>query len=139
MGDLRWEVALSIVCHPKYAPNTSLDAAELVKEKEPVLTAYAQARADQIKSSWPRLPVLAGFAQAHYVPLLTWAALLRGPMSHKDLGERPLEAVLAGIHSGHIQSNGAQCVGRGRAGERGLCARGWFGWGQSVVERKSKG
>jgi hypothetical protein len=97
---------LGSVCDPSYLPNNGLLPAELIKEKFDVLTSYARLRVDQIKNSWPRLPILVAFAQNHYLPLSNWAALLNGPFRQKELGEQPLAAVLAAVTGGTIKQDG---------------------------------
>jgi hypothetical protein len=99
-GDLRWSVALDVLCSPAYPANAGLDTHDLAKSTIGVITAYARVRAEQIKSGWDPCPVLAAFAQSHRLPLVSWAALLSGPLLRKNIGERPLEAVVLAVSHG---------------------------------------
>lgn len=74
-----------------------------MKSTVDVITSYSRVRAEQIKSGWDKAPVLATFAQTHRLPLATWVSLLSGPsgpLLRKNIGERPLEAVLLAVNSG---------------------------------------
>jgi hypothetical protein len=99
-GDLRWSVALDVLCSSAYPANAGLDTQDLAKSTIGVITAYARVRAEQIKSGWDKGPVLAAFAQSHRLPLASWAALLSGPLLRKNIGERPLEAVVHAVNQG---------------------------------------